>query len=88
MNKPTPSERSAALTKIRRKWKTAEDIRFGGKCPACRRPGLWSFTLPQYNTTRVTAAGIKEENCGYYCILCGWGNAGSRPVESDELDVH
>lgn len=86
MNKPTPAERSAALNKIRRQWKTAEDIRFEGKCPSCKRRGLWSLTLPEYDSKRVNKAGLEEEHCGYFCTLCGWGNAGSRPVESDELD--
>lgn len=70
---------------ILRQWPTATAIRAEAEqCPACKRAGMfYSFTLPQYARTRVSADdGTAMIDCGFYCCACGWGNAGSRPVEA------
>lgn len=51
-------------------------IRAEGDCPDCGAPCLLSYLMPEF--TRVRANG--EEDCGYYCECCGWGNGGSRQV--------
>ncbi len=57
-------------------WPHAEHITDVGRCDACKRQGLYFFTLPQH---------FKIENGrvdgGYYCANCGFSNAGRYPAE-------
>lgn len=82
-HKPTPAERSAALTYARRHWKDAHSLRFEGKCPVrhCRQWTQWSIQIEGDHPR-----GENEETCGCFCTSCGFSNAGSRPVENDEAD--
>jgi len=80
---PTQSQRSAALTYARKRWIDAHSLRFEGRCdvPRCRQWTLWSC-----QTESDHQRGDNEETCGYFCTVCGFSNAGARPVESDELN--
>lgn len=72
--------RAAAVARIRRQWPDADEIRFEGKCPDCKRKDtLWSFQLSSDNSR-----GENEETCGFWCSADGWSNAGSRPVLDKE----
>jgi hypothetical protein len=72
--------RAAAVARIHREWPEADEIRFEGMCPDCKRPDtLWSFQRPLLDTTR----GDDEETCAYWCSRCAFSQAGSRP----SLDV-
>lgn len=53
----------------------ARRIRFAGKCPDCKQFRLWSYQLPHDR-----GRDPDEEDCGFYCGNCKWGNAGVRPV--------
>lgn len=71
---------------ILNQWPTATDIRqVIGHCPICNGGLFYSFVLLEYAGTYVSKLdGAQMENCGYKCCLCGWSNAGSRPVESED----
>lgn len=56
------------------------------RCPDCKRSGGFvSYQLPEDlpGGERYTERNDGHEGCGFYCVKCGWGNAGSRKV-SDE----
>lgn len=64
------------------KWQPlAMRIRFSGNCPQRRCNGLeLSYQVPHMDESR----GRDSETCGYYCPTCGWGNAGSRPIQFEK----
>lgn len=80
---PTRDERQRAWDYIRSKHKDAHSMRFEGKCHSCKKQSLWSFA-DKFTKERTNRDGVVEETCGYVCRNCGWGNAGSRPVASDD----
>jgi hypothetical protein len=84
---PTPAERSAALNYMLRIWPTAHSMRYEGKCPDCKQRTLWSCQLPS-DKSYTDKQGVEMEHCGFFCARerCRFGNAGSRPVENDELE--
>ena len=63
------------------KWQPeAIHIRLEGKCDNCKRSGGFvSYQLQKFIDQPLRDDGY--ENCGYYCVHCGWGNAGARKVE-------
>lgn len=58
----------------------AYSIRVEGNCPDCGAPCEVSYLLSGF--ARVRSNG--EEDCGYYCECCGWGNGGSRDVLDED----
>ena len=78
---PTQAERSAALTYARKRWHSAHSLRYSGKCPSCKQRTEWSCQIDGDHPR-----GKDEETCGYFCTSCRWSNAGSRPIDNDELD--
>jgi hypothetical protein len=85
MTNRTRIPRQAAVARIRRQWPEADEIRFEGKCPDCKRKDtLWSYQLP---TDHPRKDGT--ETAGFWCSGCGWGNAGSRPsLDTDAEESH
>lgn len=70
----------------------ATDLRIGiGACP-CRAKG----TLLSYRFVgeeqRIRVRGkppheVEYQDCGFYCVDCGWGNGGGRPVDPANDDM-
>lgn len=57
-------------------WPDAVNVAFAGRCDVCNRVNsLYSFVLSAH---RQIQAG--REFCGYWCAVCGFSNAGSRPL--------
>lgn len=72
------NDRQWAIRKLLAEFPNALRIRFAGKCDGCKNKYCFmSFQLPD-DVGVVRSEG--EEYCGYYCVSCGWGNAGGRPV--------
>ena len=70
----------AVVAWVRRQFPSAvrATIRAEGKCPDCKRAGLVSLQLPS-DWDRPVKDGM--ESAGFFCVLCGWGNAGSREIK-------
>lgn len=68
-----------AVVKLLRWQPEAHHIRFEGKCH-CKGKYLMSYQLHD-----VTSRHPGEEDCGYYCPSCGFGNAGARQVWTRKL---
>ena len=63
-----------ALLKLLKRWPEARSIRRGTRCH-CKHGQQWSFIIPP-ESQRPDG----QENCGYYCPVCNFSNAGSRPI--------
>lgn len=66
-------------------WPDAYSCRYEGKCDSCKRPGLWSFKLRRDMAKLPTEWAKRldrefKEQCGYYCMSCGFSNAGARDI--------
>lgn len=81
-HEPMPAERSAAYLYMHRKWPTAHSMRWEGKCDNCKKLTLYSAVshLDEKVAHYPAYKDKGNEPCGYFCVKCGWGNAGSRPV--------
>lgn len=75
----------AIETKVHRAFPKAvrSTIRAAGRCPNCKRAGQVSFQFPEDWDIEPRKG---EERCGYYCVACGWANAGWRMTEKDQLE--
>lgn len=64
-----------SVYRLKQIWPEAITIRREGACHCKRKGDLYSFQLPE-----DTARRAGYENCGFWCSLCGWSNAGRRAV--------
>lgn len=73
--------RPQAIAILRQRFPHADEIRFAGKCHACKRQTMYSYQLPGDGPR----GNRGDESCGYFCCNCKWGNGGSR--KSIDFDV-
>jgi hypothetical protein len=59
---------------------TADDFRFS-LCHCRKKALMVSYTLPGDQKRHKQP---DEEDCGYWCARCGWGNAGARSIKPTE----
>lgn len=53
-------------------------------CHCRRRALMLSFVLPNLDRLRIDRDGLRQE-CGYWCTVCDFSNAGSRlPTDDDK----
>jgi hypothetical protein len=76
--------RATQISRLRRFQPRATDIRYMGECHICHRLAMFSYIVEGVDRVRTTRDGKQEMTCGWFCGNCGWGNAGSRPLDEDE----
>lgn len=80
----SPAERGskrAAIMNLLSWQPLARGIRFEGKCVNCKQDHFMSYIHPRFHDVRVNSGGQVQQECGYYCSHCQFGNAGSREVK-------
>jgi hypothetical protein len=70
---------NAIIATLTKHWPTARHIRHAGCCPDCKADAQWSFQIDDSDTPVPNMQGW--EYCGYWCAVCGWSNAGTRPID-------
>jgi hypothetical protein len=58
------------------------DVRDAGTCECCRKKSLVSYTFPEYQNLDPDSS---LQECGYYCLACGWAIPGSRKATQEAL---
>lgn len=81
---PNQSSKKASIIQLLRTQPLARGIRFIGRCDNCHSMRYMSYTLPQFPRNLRERGGVLEEDCGYFCPNCKFGNAGSREVKRHE----
>lgn len=80
--------RYSDIRKIKRQFPQATDIRGPMKCDSCKAQNAL-FTYVNANEpiqVRPARDGGTDEACGYFCVVCRWGNAGSREYTGGDDD--
>jgi len=74
------------IEKLLKKWPKAENIQENYDCACGQGQLMISFQLPQFQNRSVKEGrrGEPMEDCGFWCSVCNWSNAGVRPTEPTE----
>lgn len=78
---PRTGSKRAAVMKLLGWQPLARQIRFEGRCDACKQSGgFMSYVLPTHEIRIREREGQIHQDCAYYCSKCQFGNAGGRSV--------
>ena len=68
-----------------KRWPEAENIQQDYDCACGHGELMISFQLPQFQDRSVGDGrhGEPMEDCGFWCSVCNWSNAGARPKVFD-----
>jgi hypothetical protein len=64
-------------------WPQAFSIRYEGKCDCCHAATLYTFQL----FGDLPGGDNGKEQCGYFCVACGFSNAGSRAARRGVSEI-